>query len=134
MRRLHRIVLLLQGNVAMGVGDEDVAAARRRVPATRLDVLLISWARINDSDVTPPDHIGAGAVEGELRRVATHHAAKQRRDIDHLAVVRLEVDDEHGSGHAQAPQAWRALTVSRQMRTAMKVSPAKIMKAVSSWA
>jgi hypothetical protein len=119
----------------VSVGDEDVANALavKRLQQ-RLDVLFISWARINDSHVTSADHIGARAVEGELRRVATHHAAKQRRDIDHLAVVRFEVDDEYGSGQVQAPRAWRALTVSRQMRTAMKVSPAKIMKAVSSWA
>ena len=53
--------------VAVSVGDEDVANALavKRLQQ-RLDVLLISWARINDSDVTPPDHIGARAVEGEL--------------------------------------------------------------------
>ena len=53
--------------VAVSVGDEDVTNALAvECPQQRLNVLLISWARINDSDVTPPDHVGAGAVEGEF--------------------------------------------------------------------
>ena len=107
-------------------------------------VLTLAEGRVGVG--SEPEHRRAGCI-GQRRccrgviamgvgdeDVANAHAAKQRRDIDHLAVMGLEVDDEHGSGHAQAPRAWRALTVSRQMRTAMKVSPAKIMKAVSSWA
>ena len=109
------------GVVDMRVGDQDRRDALARDGGKdRLQMRRIIRARIDYSDFSGADDVGAGAEEGEGAGIVRHHPADQRGDLIDPTVLKGHVLDE--GDHARASERRRA--VAQRLRDPVR-SPRK---------